>query len=98
MDGNKEQLANGHDTDNNPLGLNGTAAGAVPPDASAAGAVGSLQAEIAAQGPEAAELHRRIASLFSDWLADEKAAAAEAEKRRKQYEADNVSIVSLSLN
>ena len=50
-----------------------------------------MQAEISALGPEAAELHRKLAVLFSDWLIGEKAAAAEEEKRRKQYEADNVS-------
>lgn len=59
-----------------------------------AGAIGSLQDEILALGPEAAELHGRIATLFSSWLADEKAAAAEAEKRRKQHEADNVSTLT----
>ena len=55
------------------------------------GAVSSLQDEILALGPEAAELHQRLAALFSSWLADEKTAAAELERRRKQFEADNVS-------
>lgn len=73
--------------------MNGTAVHGEAMDASTipnGGAVSSLQDEILAQGPEAADLHAKIAALFSGWLAEEKAAAAEAERRRKQFEADNV--------
>lgn len=56
------------------------------------GAVGSIQSEILASGPEAVELHKRAAEVFTAWLAEEKAIAAEAERRRKQQEADNVLI------
>ena len=44
-----------------------------------------------AGGPEIAELHQKAAQLFQEWLAEEKAAQAEAEKRRKQEALDNVS-------
>lgn len=43
-----------------------------------------------AQGPEAAALHQKAAVLFQEWLLEEKAAQAEAEKRRKQEADDNV--------
>ena len=69
--------------------LNGDAEASAVPE----GAVNSLQDEILALGPEAAELHQKLAALFSSWLADEKKAAAELERQRKQYEADNVRLL-----
>jgi hypothetical protein len=60
----------------------------------AAGAVGDLRLEILRLGPEVAELHLRQAAIFKEWLLEEKAIAAEIEKRRKQEAADNVSPIS----
>lgn len=87
MENGHPQLANGlTDTD-----AGKEAAGQVEGSSAASdGAVNSLQDEILALGPEAAGLHQKLAALFSSWLADEKEAAAELERRRKQYEADNV--------
>ena len=51
----------------------------------------AVQEEILAAGPEAADLHWQAAQLFTDWLAEEKAAAKEAEKRRLEQEAADVS-------
>ena len=50
-----------------------------------------------AAGPEIAELHQKAAQLFQEWLTEEKAAQAEAEKRRKQEALDNVSCLPCGL-
>jgi len=55
-----------------------------------AGAVSGLQEEIHRLGPEVAQLHMGQGAMFKEWLAEEKAIAAEIEKRRKQQEADDV--------
>ena len=87
--GSREHPQNG--TDSILPDANGASELQAKAEAPAAGAVGGLQDEILAQGPEVAELHKRIAAVFREWLAGEKAAAAEEERLRKQYEADNVS-------
>ena len=90
-----QQMENGHAQPANDLpagdAIKDAAEQADASTAASDGAVSSLQDEILAMGPEAAELHQKLAALFNSWLADEKKAAAELERRRKQYEADNVS-------
>ena len=54
----------------------------------------TIQNDILAAGPEAAALHFKAADLFKTWLAEEKAAEAEAALRREQQEADNVRLAT----
>ena len=54
----------------------------------------TIQNDILAAGPEAAALHFKAAHLFNTWLAEEKAAEAEAALQREQQEADNVRLTS----